>query len=369
MRIGVMQMVDSLLIGGAERTGVTLANLLPRDRYRNYLCTTRCEGELAQFVSTDVGRLRLWRKGRVDFGALGRIRQFIRDNRIHIIHAHASSLFFARLAAAGNEFPKLVWHDHYGRCEMNDRPAWLYRMATSGADGVISVNEQLAEWARSRLKVPADRVRFIRNGVQVPVDVPPAVDLPGTPGRRVLCVANLRPQKDHTTLFQAMQQVIRDVPDAYLLLAGETSDVEYRRHILGLIPRMGLQNNVSHIGARTDIAAVMKACDIAVLSSISEGLPLVLLEFGTLGQPVVCTEVGQCPEVVDQGQAGVLVPPQSPEKLAHALVCLLRSPDLRRSLGEKLRRRVNSMYSSDAIVSQVSEFYDVLLNTGRGVHV
>lgn len=366
MSVGVMQMVDSLLVGGAERMGVTLSNLLPRNRFRPFLCTTRTDGPLGQFLSGDVPRLNLNREGPVDPAALQRTVKFVRDNDIRIIHAHASSLFFARLVAMFAPHPKVVWHDHYGRCELNDRPAWLYRLATARIGAVITVNEMLADWARQSLAVPDRRVWFIRNAVEVPAEVKPAAGLPGIPGKRIVCVANIRPQKDHPTLFRAMVEVIRKDAAAHLILVGDYPDAAYKDSVMAQLGPLGLTDHVTYLGRRTDIAEIVKACDMAVLSSISEGLPLVLLEYGSLRRPAICTAVGQCPEVLDNGAAGILVPPSAPEKLAEEMLGLLASPERRSRLGDALFNRVQSEYGATAIVDQLVKVYDTLLEDGQG---
>lgn len=364
MSIGVLQMVDSLLVGGAERMGVTLSNLMPRDRFKPFLCTTRTGGPLGDFLAPDVPRINLNREGPVDPAALRRMIGFVRENNIRIIHAHASSLFFARLAGMFPPYPKVVWHDHYGRCELNDRPVWLYRLATRGIGAVITVNEMLAQWATKSLAVPDNRVWFIRNAVESPGEVSAAADIPGKPGKRILCVANIRPQKDHPTLFRAMVEVSRQDPEAHLVLVGDYPEAAYKDQVMNQIGELGLSSNVTYLGRRTDIAQIIKACDIAVLSSISEGLPLVLLEFGSLRLPAVCTEVGQCAEVLDNGKAGILVPPSSPDRLAAELLGLLRSPGRRKQLGDALYDRVQSNYGANAIVDQLVKVYDMVLPEG-----
>src|SRR5918999_1889196 len=92
-RTGVMQLTDTLGAGGAERVAVNLANLLPRERYRMYLCTTRRDGPLAGLVADDVGRLCLARRWRFDYRAFGRLVDFIREHKVQILHAHGTALF------------------------------------------------------------------------------------------------------------------------------------------------------------------------------------------------------------------------------------------------------------------------------------
>ncbi len=360
-RVGVMHVVDALQIGGAERVAVNLASLLPQDRYESFLCTTRGEGPLAEFVAPHVGRLFLKRKHTVDAAALSRLVKFIRSHEIQILHAHASALFFARLASLFPPFPAVVWHDHYGRYVFNDRPVWLYKAVTRRIGGVIAVNGPLADWSRNSLKVPAGRVWYIKNLVRLEAGSQHKVELPGTPGSRIVCVANIRPQKDHFNLLQAMLVLRGTFPAAHLLLVGGFSDRGYCDSVLRQISQLGLERNVTYLGARQDVPAILRSCDIGVLGSLSEGLPLSLLEYGMAGLPAVATNVGQCPEVLDNGAAGVLVPPADSRKLAELLASLLTSAERRAVLGKRLKQRVEAEYSAEQIVPRICDVYSYVL--------
>lgn len=359
-RLGVLQMVDTLEAGGAERVAVNLANLLPRDRFRSYLCTTRREGVLAELVAPDVGRLALARKRRLDFAALGRLRRFVREEQVDIIHAHGASLFFAALASFLPACPSIVWHDHFGRYAVEERPVWLYKKLASRARGVIAVNEPLAQWSIRKLGRPASRVWYVPNFVADPPPGEAPADLPGQPDKRIVCVANLRPQKDHLTLVAAMSNVTERVPDAHLLLVGSGGDSEYRSQIEAAIAERSLQAHVTLLGQRLDVAAIMRACAVGVLSSRSEGLPLALIEYGMSGLAALATRVGQCGEVLDDGRAGMLVPPGEPPALADALVALLVSPERRAHFAEQLHARVEQAYSARVGIEQVARIYDIV---------
>jgi glycosyltransferase involved in cell wall biosynthesis len=356
---GVMHLVDSLALGGTERVAVNLANSLPRDRYRAYLCATRGSGPLAQAIDSHVGFLELGRRHTCDAAALRRLAQVLRQEQICLLHAHSSALFVAAVASLLPPFPKVIWHDHYGRYAIAPRRPLPFWLLTRRAAGVIAVNQPLAQWSRQVLRIHPSRVRYIPNFVCEPVATSPA-DLPGAAGSRIVCVANLRPEKDHLTLLRAMAQVIRQFPRAQLLLVG-AGDPDRQQLLLAEQRRLGLERNVACLGLRDDIPAILGACDIGVLSSASEGLPLALIEYGMAGLPAVATSVGQCAEVLDDGQAGLLAPPGQPAALADALLALLRSPDRRSALGERLRQRVRANYSAEAVVGQVCAMYDAVL--------
>jgi glycosyltransferase involved in cell wall biosynthesis len=361
--VSVCHVVDALNIGGAERVAVNLVNLLPRDRYVPYLCTTRSEGPMSQFVAPHVTRLCLERRGKLDATALRQFVRFVEERRISIVHAHASALFFSRLAAALSGKCALIWHDHYGRADFGDRAAWLYRLATHGIDGVIAVNQTLADWCRDKLHVPADRVWYIPNLVAPadPAEGAPALDLPGEPGKRIACVANFRPQKDHPNLLRAMVQIHDRVPRAHLFLVGDSADPAYVATIRAQITELKLDDAVTYMGPRNDVPAILRECSIGVLSSASEGLPIALLEYGRHGLAAVSTSVGQCPEVLDEGRAGILAPSGSPEALAQAVVELLEDGGRRAEFAKRFQERVDDCYGPRRILGQICDVYEHVL--------
>lgn len=348
-RIGILHLVDTLEPGGTERVAVNLVNHLSRERFRAFLATTRREGTLASEVLPDVGRLALNRSRTLDLGALRRLIRFVRENEISIVHAHSSSLFLAALVPG----VRIVWHDHFGRRE--ERPAWLWGLPARRAAAVVAVSEELARWSRERLGIEA---------VYLPNFIPeappgPIPDLPGTPGSRVVCVANLRAQKDHLTLLEAIARVVREQPEAHLLLAGADVEPAYATRVREEAATLG--DRVTFLGSRPDVPDLLRGCDVGVLASASEGFPLSLLEYGRAGLAAVATRVGQCPEVLDG--AGILVPPGDPGALSEALLALLRDPARRKELGERLCRRVRERYSAAAVMERLEAVYHTVLGS------
>jgi glycosyltransferase involved in cell wall biosynthesis len=369
--VGVMHLLDTLALGGAERAAVNLVNELPRDKYRPYLCTTRSEGPLREAVARGVARTALERKSRFDHRAIRRLVEFIRKQKIEILHAHGSALFVAASAAWFPPHPIVIWHAHYGRVALENRRAWAHRIALRRARGVITVNQQLAEWCGRRLCFPLEKIWCIPNMVRTPDTRLGIAGLPGVPGSRIICVANLRAEKDHLNLVRAMALVVRKHEAAHLLLVGAHSDPAYSAHpscfeaVKREVTKHSLDRNVTFLGQRQDISSLLHGCDIGVLSSKSEGLPVSLLEYGMAGLPVVSTQVGECEQVLDRGRAGVLVPSQAPAELAEALLSLLQSAERRALLGDRFLQRVKGLYSATPIMKQICRVYEVLLSTVR----
>jgi glycosyltransferase involved in cell wall biosynthesis len=312
-------------------------------------------------VAPDVARVDLARRRTIDVRALGKLSGFIRAHQVRILHAHGSSLFTALAVSYLPPYPAVVWHDHCGFQETAPRSVSLYRAAVSRVSGVISVNELLANWARTELGVRADRVWYVPNFVPEdrPADtVPPR--LPGLPGTRVVCVANLRPQKGHVHLIRAFAQVVEEFPQAHLLLVGREADRTCAELVRTEIKAHDLGARVTMLGERADVAAILHQCDVGVLSSIGEGFPLALVEYGQAGLAVVATDVGQCAEVLDWGKAGTLVASGDPAALAAALRDALRSPQQGKRAGQRLSQRVRERYAAGAVIQQISRVYDTV---------
>jgi glycosyltransferase involved in cell wall biosynthesis len=363
--VAVMQVTDTLAIGGAERIAVSFANALPRDRFSSHLYTTRASGPLAALLQTSVGRLELCRRTTLDINALVRARSYILEKGISVLHAHGTALYFAVAAAFLARNCLVVWHAHYGRQAEQTRAPWPLRAVARRVAGVMTVSQPLAEWARTRLGVPTDRVWCVPNFVVEPPHSAEPLALPGTRGKRIVCIANLRPEKDHLTLLDAMKQVVELEPAASLLLVGGETDPIQASKVKQRIQHDGLAGHVFLLGSRDDVGSILSGCDIGVLSSASEGMPLVLLEYGMARLATVATSVGQVSEVLGGGRAGVLVPPGQAEELAMALLKLLKSAEMREKLGGELNHRVREHYSEAAAIHQILQVYESVVSPGR----
>jgi glycosyltransferase involved in cell wall biosynthesis len=367
-RLGVMHLVDTLEVGGAERVAVTLVNHLDQNRYLPHLCTTRREGPLAYAVDRSVRRLKLNRSWRFDIGPVFRLQRYIQRNQISILHAHGSTVFLARLIGMLPPHPAVIWHTHYGRFAVENRKAPAYAAASRGVEGVIVVNRELGTWCHDTLRVPSDRVWYLPNPVAEWKSGNQDVMLPGHPGSRIICLANIRPEKDHLTLVRSMARVAAVVPEAHLLLVGSMRNPQLFASVESEIKRLNLTKNITYLGSRNKVSEILDACDIGVLSSTSEGLPMALLEYGRAGLAVVATSVGECAEVLGGGSAGMLVQPGSESELASALVTLLRDADLRARLANAFRERVADTFDATKIAARMDGIYQTVLEAKREKH-
>lgn len=173
---------------------------------------------------------------------------------------------------------------------------------------------------------------------------------------RIVSVGRLAAPKDFLTLIRAFAKL--DRRRAELLVLGDGPD---RPAVEAEIVRLGLTDNVTLAGEVADVAGRLRDSDIFVLSSMSEGLPISVLEAMAAELPIVASNVGGLPELVDEGSTGALVPPGDSEELSRALSALIDDPALRLRQGEESRRRVLENFSIDACRAAHQALYDRLL--------
>jgi glycosyltransferase involved in cell wall biosynthesis len=361
-KIGVLQLTDTLVPGGMERMAVNLANALPADAYQSHLCFTRKGGALEALIASHVNTLNLRRKGRFDVGAVIRLVKYIREHQIQIIHAHGTTLIIAVLAAFFRPHPVVLWHNHGGWLASLKRAPLALRLFVMRSAGIIVVNEELLDWSVSRFRLPGARVWYVPNFVVPAGSGECGDDLPGKRGSRVVSVANLLPPKDPVNLLRAMKIVASVSPDAHLLLVGRNGSPEYMKSVEVEMADPLLDGRVTFFGVSNDVEGILAACDIGVLASASEGFPLALVEYGCAGLAVAATRVGQCADLLDQGRAGILVPPSSPGELAEAILVLLRDSTRRESLGRRFQDHVNQKYNPEKAMAKVTKIYNTILS-------
>lgn len=342
---------------------VNLCNSLTRKNCEVHLCATRVGGPLEEFIDPSVRMIELRKKHSLDLKAFLRLLNYVRSEGIQIVHAHSSSFFWGSLLKKLTKV-RLVWHDHYGDSEhLNARKKRTLLLLSKSFDHVYSVNKLLQAWAIESLKLSRGRVEYLPNFPSLPLSEARSVGRSVEPQNVLACVARIHPQKDHVTLLKAIGLVRNAFPDVKLNLIGQYQEDDYYNELREIIASEGLEDCVSFLGGRSDIASLLAECKIGILSSESEGLPVSLLEYGLVGLPVVCTRVGQCAEVLGDGEFGNLVEAGDSQRMAEALIFLLANDEKRLELGEKFKFHVNAKYSEIAIAERVRKKYrDVLGN-------
>jgi glycosyltransferase involved in cell wall biosynthesis len=332
---------------------------LDRERYR---AVTVCQegGDLEhRLAEAGAETLPIRARGGMDFGAAREIRRALADRRIELVHAHASHAHsLAVLATLGTGVPLVVTRRVDFPIGRNPFSRWKYRRAASVAAVSEGVRRVLVDGG-----FPAERVEVIHDGVD-PARVAGAAESKlraelGIPPEAVVfgVTAFLTDHKDHATLLRAFRLVEAELPNAWLLIAGQG---ELAEQLTALTRELELRR-VRFLGHRPDIAPVLGALDVFVLSSHHEGLGSAVMDAMYAGLPVAATRVGGIPELVDEGVDGLLVPARDPAALAAALARLAREPEERKRMGEKAREKAWARFSAARMAREYQTLYDRLL--------
>ncbi|WP_298328144.1 glycosyltransferase [uncultured Dokdonia sp.] len=355
----ILQLIDTLDAGGAERMAVNIANAVNEEGITSYLCATRRAGPLENELSSRVNFLMLGKKGKLDLVAFRRFFKWLKKEQITIIHAHSTSLMLAVLAKINKRSIKIVWHDHYGMSDaLEKRDSKLLKILARYIDVTIAVNEKLKTWSREVLGVK--QTYFLENFAALSSDKLKVISLKGKEGKRVICLANLRPQKNHIELIEAFSKTQNSFQEWTLHLVGKSFEDDYYSELTTAIEIHNLSDKVFLYGSCNDIAHILEQSTIGVLSSISEGLPVSLLEYGNSSLPVIVTNVGQCAAVV--GNNGIVIN-NVREELSKELVKLFHCDQKERDqMGLRFRESVLKNYSKKAFMDKVLPIYKGLIS-------
>lgn len=356
-----IQLIDSLQAGGAEKMAVSIANALSQRGIDSHLVVTRLEGPLKNQVDSKVDYLFLQRKYLIDVVAFVRLYRYIAHHKINIIHAHATSWFIAVIMKLGTPSVKIIWHDHYGKSEQLQQRNNIYlKWGSHFFSAIIVVNQKLLNWSRKTLNYSKSYYipNFVKNGESLKLEKLP--QLRGMNGKRIICLANLRPQKDFINLLKAFKIVQTEFPNWSLHIVGAIGVQAYYDSLVQFIYQNQLEGAVFFYKSVSEGSSVLNQANIGVLSSRSEGLPLALLEYGIAKLAVVVTKVGECEAVVENGVNGFVVPPQQEEELAEKMKLLFKEEALRKNFGNLLFQKVQENYSEEIIINQLLTLYQEL---------
>lgn len=335
---------------------VNIANALAENGLESHLCATRQEGDLKAKIGTGVNYLFLDKKNALDFKALKKLVRYLEFNEIDTVHAHATSYFTAFLVKLRLPKTNIIWHDHYGNSEnLKERKKFPLTLVSKTFNTVISVNNNLLQWAKQNLK--AKHYQYLPNFAAFDPENLKTTQLHGENEKRIICLANLRPQKDHLNLLKAFKMVREKHTGWTLHLVGMDFKDACAEEIKTYVREQHLNACVYLYGSCADTQHILKQATIGVLGSKSEGLPVALLEYGLAKLPVAVTDVGECGLVVSNMESGLVVPPNDAGALAEALIFLIENEHQRKMFGENLAEKVCLNYSKSAFLAQLIDLY------------
>ena len=346
----ILQIIDSLEIGGAERMAVNYANILSEKIEFSGLVATRKEGNLKQQLSENVHYQFLNKKHKIDFRAVYKLFKYCKNNKVNIIQAHSSSFFIACLVKIFDPKIKIIWHDHNGGIVPKRQGAVYLQIFSVFFNGVISVNQELKIWALKKLN--CKKVIYLSNFTILAKDEKKETQLFGNEGKRILCLANLRIQKNHLMLVRVAKNLKISHPDWTFHFVGKDFKDDYSKDLNQEIIRNNLTENIFLYDSRQDIEHIIDQSTIAVFSSISEGLPVSLLEYGMQKKPVISTMVGEIQLIIKDNISGFLVPINDVDSFYRKLIVLIDDKNLQNKMGSELFKTISENHAQEAVISK-----------------
>lgn len=360
----IAHLIESDGPGGAERVVAQLATALQAAGAANVVfLRAHGEGWLAEQLRGSGVTIERFHIDRPISPSCARsLVAAFRRHRIDVAHSHEFSMaVYGGWAAWRAGIPHVITM-HGGRyyaSRLRRRLALRAAIAASGT--TVAVSTPLLRALSRDLSIRESRIRMIPNGVpyQQPSSVTLRRELQLAPGDRLLVsIGNLYPVKGHQHLVDAVARLANRHPNIHLAIAGrgelaETLAARAREH--------GIANRIHLLGLRSDIAAILAAADIFVLPSLSEGLPLALLEAMFAARPIVASDVGEVAVALGHGDAGVLVEAGNPGALATAIDALVRDPARAAVLGEHAARRAAAEYDVSRMIQRYRTTYDELV--------
>jgi len=363
----VLHVVRALGTGGAERVVYDYAISHDRSRYEPEVCCVLSGGELARDLERrGVPVHVLSRRSKADLRATFSLARIISRGGFDVVHNHnLTGVLVGVPAAVIGRAGAVVRTEHNVVAERWPLRGALCRLAALREDAQIAVSGAVRDSHVAARTAAPSRFVTIWNGID---DSRLGVEDPRPQVRRelgiedgvIVCltVGSLTPQKNHRVLLEAASRLAADLPAARFLIVGDgplRADLEARAR------ELGVGGSVEFVGESFDVPRFLKAANVFVLSSLWEGLPITLIEAMSAGLPCVVTSVGGIPEIIADGENGLLVEPNDPDALAQAIRRVASDSSLATRMIGHARSTYELCLSAGAMVRQTEALYDLAL--------
>lgn len=367
-KIKLTHLVLDMDLGGLQRLIAQMIPIMDGNIFAfEVLCMNR-EGCFADQLRSKGFSVVLLQKNqkRADLWYPVRLARYLRKERVDILHMHTGTFIFGALAGAIAFTPATVFTEH-GR-EVVDHPVRQAedRIAVKLVDCVVPVSNNIEDVLVERIKAPRHKMRTIINGIATdlfahrprPRRLQEEFSIPD--GCRVIgTVARLDGIKDQIGMIKTFELIGNRLGDCRLIMVG---DGPMRDELEAYINAHGLQQRVIITGPRNDVPDFLNLFDLFVLSSLSEGTSMSLLEAMASGVPAVVTNVGGNPAIVEHNTNGLVIEPSDPAALAGAIVSILSDPELHRTFSERCAAKVRRDYSIERMAEDYCRLYLEILH-------
>ncbi|MGA8940721.1 MAG: glycosyltransferase family 4 protein [Acidobacteriaceae bacterium] len=356
-------------LGGGERAVLRLAELLPQYGYRASILTFAIDPQspIVKVRPCPVYILPLRRT--YDIAALRasfKFRTFLKLHQVQIVQTFfESSDLWAGFVTKAMSRAKLIWSRRDMGILRTGKHHTAYRLMARAPDAVFAVSEQVRRHCIDVDRIDADRVLTIHNGIDLSDWISTPKITKASARLHVTTVGNIRRVKGHDIFLKAAAIILSQYPEVDFSIAGDVLEDDYFEELQGLIRDLNLSNRFCFTGGVTNLREHLRAADIFVLPSRSEGFSNAIIEAMAASLPVVATNVGGNAEAVMEGVTGFLVPPDDSELLAAAITRLVCDPSRAKGMGLAGSARAAERFTTEAMMKQITTAYAGLLSRRR----
>lgn len=356
----ILMIALKLDVGGLERLLIELMLELSARGYHVVLCTLQEPGTLAgELDDSDVKVIPLYKPEGISFKATLGILKIIKDENIDLIHTHnAAAHFYGAQAAFLSRTPLI--NTKHGQDAFNPRGYFRNFLCHLVSKYVVAVSNETRKMCTDLERCPEKKLKVIINGVNVDPYIKAAEDFEKRqnqdPNKPLVIghVGRLSDVKNQGMMIRVFNQFKDSFPNSKLELVGDGPN---RAQLEALTQELGLEEQVIFLGYRSDIPDLVAQFDWFCLSSLSEGLPLVIIEAMAAKCPIVSTNVGGLAEIVKHGINGYLVPSQDEEAMLNRWLELAQSSENRTNFGAMGQQLATKEFGLSKMVDQYEELY------------
>lgn len=344
----ILQIIDSLDPGGAEKFSVNLANTLAeRQGYSSFLLVTNGRGKLRSLLNPSTRVEFLEKEKKNIFKSVLHSIRIIYEIKPALIHAHSSSIYLALILKLIFRDIRLVYHDHNPKIVPRNL---LFRLSRY-IDYTITVNEEIQAY---HLKYSSCKIVQLLNNFSA-VNDSCASSSKKQDELEILMVANFRKEKNHDLLIESINDLCQNGYQLQLTLVGSNTNSKVYEDMIALIAKYELGSRISIYNDIIDVSSFLRKADICVLSSSFEGTPLALIEYGLSGTPCVVTDVGENSKIVRDFTDGRVVEAGNAEIFASAIQNVIDNLPFYQSNMDNFKERVNNEYGPNKFIKDYLE--------------